>query len=365
MFGAALARETAGRGWDVTLVDPEPPGHPAASSGGETRLLRCAHGSDVLHARSARRAREIWRDLGDGLLQECGLAWFAHGGSGWETRSEAVLAAEGIACERLAPDEAARLYPSLATGDLAWVLLEPEAGVLFAARATAALAAAAAEGGARLVRGRARPAGEAVDVEGAGRLEGDAVVWACGPWLPALFPGLVRIRVTRQDVPYFEAGPEWHGAPAWVDYDLAAHGTGDVTGAGRVKVASDAEGPAFDPESDPREPAPDATDRAREYLARRFPALAGAAAAGVDVCQYELTPDTRFIAAPHPEHPTVWIYGGGSGHGFKHGPALAERMADWLSGEAPDPALGLGPRQADLRLRTAGLRADGGAAERS
>jgi glycine/D-amino acid oxidase-like deaminating enzyme len=73
---------------------------------------------------------------------------------------------------------------------------------------------------------------------------------------------------------------------------------------------------------------------------------------------YELTADTHFIAAPHPEHEHVWLLGGGSGHGFKHAPALAERMECWLRGdEPPDPRFSLGPRQVDRSLRTAGVRA--------
>ena len=69
----------------------------------------------------------------------------------------------------------------------------------------------------------------------------------------------------------------------------------------------------------------------RDYLRERFPALAGAPLNEVRSCRYELSPDSHFIAAPHPEHPAVWLVGGGSGHGFKHGPAMAERIAAALA----------------------------------
>jgi glycine/D-amino acid oxidase-like deaminating enzyme len=51
--------------------------------------------------------------------------------------------------------------------------------------------------------------------------------------------------------------------------------------------------------------------------------------------------------------------GGGSGHGFKHGPALAERMEAWLTGaDPPEPRFALGERTSEVGLRTAGaLRA--------
>jgi len=31
--------------------------------------------------------------------------------------------------------------------------------------------------------------------------------------------------------------------------------------------------------------------------------------------------------------PNVWLAGGGSGHGFKHGPALGEYLAEQICGE--------------------------------
>jgi hypothetical protein len=71
--------------------------------------------------------------------------------TGGSTASERTLAAQGIAAERLDVATAARLYPSFAGDDLAFVLLEPEAGVLRAQRAVRALAAQAAAHGATVV----------------------------------------------------------------------------------------------------------------------------------------------------------------------------------------------------------------------
>ncbi|HTE63549.1 MAG TPA: FAD-dependent oxidoreductase, partial [Solirubrobacteraceae bacterium] len=94
---------------------------------------------------------------------------------------------------------------------------------------------------------------------------------------------------------------------------------------------------------------------ARAFLATRFPALADAPLAGSKTCRYELSPDAHFVAAPHPEHPSVWLLGGGSGHGFKHGPAMAERVAVALAGGASlSPRFALGDRGPAGALRTAG-----------
>lgn len=360
VFGASLAHRLTLEGWSVTIVDRCSPGHIRAESGGESRLMRFSHGADRWYTRSARRARELWRELeeeaGVELLVESGLAWFGYREGGWEDDSERTLREEGIPVERLAPSDAAGLFPSLAAHDLAFVLWEPEAGILHARLATRTLVERAVARGARLVGGDARPDGHAVRVNG-DRLAADRVVWACGAWLPGIFPDLVSLRVTRQDVLFFGAGHNWATppVPGWVDYDRAFYGLGDLGGCG-VKVCPDVEGPAFDPEAGSRVPPPEGERRAREYLAARFPALAQAPLVGASVCQYSLTPDTHFIAAAHPEHgERVWLLGGGSGHGFKHGPALAEHAARCLGGQEPaDPRFGLGPREPGRGLRTAG-----------
>jgi sarcosine oxidase len=66
---------------------------------------------------------------------------------------------------------------------------------------------------------------------------------------------------------------------------------------------------------------------ARAFLARRFPALAGAPLVEARVCQYENTSNGDFLIDRHPDFDNVWLVGGGSGHGFKHGPALGEYVA--------------------------------------
>ncbi len=350
IFGSSLAYRLARDGWEVTLYEQHEPGHARAASGGESRLIRYAHGSDAWYTRSAWRARALWRELeaetGRELLVECGIVWFGRSERGWEAESERVLSAEGISVERLPAEEGHRFFPSFDPGDLEFIVREPEAGVLRAADATRATAAAGERAGVRLVHETAEP----------GRVEADLVVWAGGAWLASLFPDVVQLRVTRQDLLFVRADESWRTppVPAWVDYDRAVYGLGDLDGIG-VKLAPDYEGPAFDPETGSREPDPANEARARAYAAERFPALADAPLALAKVCQYSLTPDTNFILAPHPELPGNWSFGGGSGHGFKHGPALAEYAAHVVSGEEePDERFGLGPRSRGPSLRTAG-----------
>jgi glycine/D-amino acid oxidase-like deaminating enzyme len=56
------------------------------------------------------------------------------------------------------------------------------------------------------------------------------------------------------------------------------------------------------------------------------------------VCQYENSPDGHLLFDRHPQAENVWLLGGGSGHGFKLGPALGEHAAGViLAGGAPEP----------------------------
>jgi glycine/D-amino acid oxidase-like deaminating enzyme len=341
VFGAATARELDLRGFDVTLVEQYSPGNVRSGSGGDTRLLRFAHGGEEWYSRSARRALELWRALEEEtherVFEPVGVAWFDTGGD-FTTRSAETLARLAIRAELLTPDEARGLFPSVGGDDLRGVLFEPEAGVLYARRATQALAR-----GLRIEPGRATP-GEPP--------QADVVVWACGSWLARLFAGVVTQKVSRRDVFFFGARGDWSGAPGWCDYDGAFYGTGDIAGLG-VKVAPDVHGDEVDPDRLERVPKAENERLAREYAARRFPALADAPLVGARVCQYDLTPDAHFLVARHPEQPGWWLVGGGSGHGFKHGPAIGEYVADCVEGKRkPEPFHGLGPRQPGAGLRT-------------
>lgn len=347
VFGAALARHLAGDGWRVTLIDQAEPGHPRATSGHDTRVLRFGHNEQVFYTRLAWRARALWRELeretGTKLLAERGVVWLGRDGNEFIAGAERTLRAEGIPVQRLEPEAVAALFPSFRPDGLGSAVLEPAAGVLFARAATQALVASARARGATWRQGQAAPEGAGVRLDG-DTLHADRVVWACGPWLPKLFPGLVHLRVGRVEDRYLDAGPEWARVPAWLDYEGGFYGLPDV-GWG-VKAASDQPGPDFDPDTGSRALDPAAEAVVRERLVSRFPALADAPTIGGTVCQYELTVDNEFIIAPHPDHDGVWILGGGSGHGFKHGPALAEHVAALLDGlVAPAPRFGLGPRE--------------------
>jgi glycine/D-amino acid oxidase-like deaminating enzyme len=165
-------------------------------------------------------------------------------------------------------------------------------------------------------------------------------VYCCGPWLPKIFPELLggRIRVTRQEVFFFgtPAGDRSFAPPhmpAWTDItdQHGAYTVPDLENRG-FKLAFDRHGDDFDPDSGDR--VARGVKEARAFLAERFPALAAAPLVESRVCQYENTSTGDFLIDRHPDIDNVWLVGGGSGHGFKHGPAVAEHACALIEGRA-------------------------------
>ncbi|HEY2888198.1 MAG TPA: FAD-dependent oxidoreductase, partial [Candidatus Limnocylindrales bacterium] len=349
VMGVWTALTAAERGRRVVLVDAFEPGDPRQTSGDESRILRSSHGTEATYAGWAREARERWIELGrrfdDPIFIQAGVAWLAHGEGGFEAESLATLAGLGIPAERLTPAEAAARWP-FATDGLAWVLFEPEAGVLRARAGVRAAARAFGLAGGTLERRRIAPGAVStgdrldavIDTTTGERLEADQFVFAAGPWLPRLFPEVVgpRIRVTRQDVVYvgtpagdrsFDVGQ----FPAWIDYDDAFYGIPALDGRG-AKLAPDTYGPETNPDELDRLVDLTSIDASRTFLRRRIPALAAAPVVETRVCQYESTTDTHFVIDRHPAMENAWIVGGGSGHGFKHGPRIGRYVVDRLDG---------------------------------
>jgi sarcosine oxidase len=350
-MGAWTALRAVRAGRSVTLLDAYGPGNSRASSGDETRIIRSSHGSDTFYARWSRASREAWIVLGlaigEPIFVEAGALWFARREDGFESDSLLALSSLGIPVERLTPAEVAARWPGISVDDLAFAVLEPEGGLLLARRGVAATAARAVTEGVTLELAAAEPGRvegdrlvDVVDSSGR-RWPGDQFVFACGPWLPKIFPDVLgeAIRVTKQDVHYLGIPPgddRWDAPrfPSWVDYDGAFYGSGSIDGRG-VKVATDSYGGPWDPDSGDRVVAPESIEAVRDYCRQRFPSLGAAPVVESRVCQYETTSDSHFLIDRHPGLANAWLAGGGSGHGFKHGPEIGRHVVSLLDGHEP------------------------------
>ena len=334
IFGASTALELADRGHRVTLVEQFDQGDSRTTSNGLTRNIRFSHAGDEWYTRSAWMARSLWKELENRLstelMVECGVAWFSHDEDGWGALSLKTLESEGIPVERIDPSEGERLYPSFNGDDLSFIVFEPTGGILRARKSVNALRSAFSEMGGNFIQGRAENIGGRVMVNGTD-VGGDIVVWACGPWIPLLFDLGMDLQVTTQEVIFFESPPEWDApnVPAYTDIEEAFYGCGGCEGR-PFKLASDVRGKEFNPDKDERELSKEQLKWCKDYLTKRFPDLSGAKVKERRLCQYTSTSDSNWIIAQVPGFNHQWIVGAGSGHGFKHGPALGKYVADLI-----------------------------------
>src|SRR6266700_1935082 len=355
-FGGWTALYLLRRGAQVVLLDSWGPGNSRSSSGGETRVLRCTYGPNQPYSRMAARATRLWKEheerWGRQLVHRTGVLWMANAvNDEFERGSLHCLREASVAYEELSVGEITKRWPQINIEGVGWGIYEPDGGYLLARLACqTVLDRFRAEGGeykqiAVLPSDLERGVKDGLALADGSRLVADQYVFACGPWMGKLFPETIgnRIRATKQDVFFFRtpAGNNRFSEeklPVWADHrDHFMYGIPDNRERG-FKIADDTRGPEFDPDTGERQASAEGLARAGEYLGFRFPAMNDAPLLETRVCQYEDTPDHHFIIDRHPAAGNVWLAGGGSGHGFKHGPALGEMLAKLvLEGGAPSP----------------------------
>lgn len=363
VFGAWTAHFLRRAGAAVILLDAYGPANNRASSGGESRVIRMGYGPDELYTRWSMRSLPHWRELaartGREFFHPTGVLWLSNDSDTYLKDLYHVLGSAGVRQERLTSAEIQWRWPQLHLPDVTWGVLEPESGMLMARSSVQALVG-------ELVNQGMEYHNAAVEVPKAdGKLAqihmntGDSItagtfIFACGPWLPNVFPQLLsdRIFTTRQEV-FFLGPPAGSDAfrpprmPVWLHRTHAdlPYALPDVESRG-FKIAFDLHGSAFDPDTGSRIVNPASIERLRAYLNHHIPALAEAPVVESRVCQYENTWNGDFLIDRHPELENVWIAGGGSGHGFKHGPAVGEYLSSRILHGAPaEPRFSLAAKQ--------------------
>ena len=343
VFGAWIAYRLRQAGRRVALLDAYGPGNARSTSGGQTRVIRMGYGEQEIYTRWSMRSLDLWKSLlrqadRQSLFQPAGVLWMARGEDPLTTKTVATLQRLGIRHERLGRSELERRWPQIDFGPNTWAIHEPRSGFLAAFHAVQAVVQIAMAGGVEYLQEAVVPPADkgrlgSVATRSGKTVQAGTFVFACGPWLPKLFPDLLgeRIFPTRQEVFYFGPPPgdarfRSPAMPVWVDFAEEIYGVPDFKGRG-FKVAPDRHGPAFDPDTGARVVTPETLATVREFVARRFPGLKDAPLVSSEVCQYENTSNGDFLIDRHPERDNVWLVGGGSGHGFKHGPAVGEYVA--------------------------------------
>jgi glycine/D-amino acid oxidase-like deaminating enzyme len=360
-FGGWTALHLLRSGARITLLDAWGPGNSRASSGGETRVIRATYGRDRIYSEMTARSLVLWKEhqrrWRRQLFHPAGVLWMVSSeDDSYERAALPILRDLKIEFEELSSAEIGKRYPQINPEGIRWAIYERNAGYLLARQACAAVVEAfEREGGEyrQITAERTEISGgeaRSIRLSDGSAIAADQFVFACGPWLPKLFADVLgdKITSTRQEVFFFgtpagDARFDDSRLPVWIDHgNRFMYGIPGNQHRG-FKVADDTRGPHFDPTSGERTASEEGLAQARQYLESRFPVMKGAPLLEARVCQYENSPDNHFIVDRHPRAENLWLVGGGSGHGFKHGPALGEMVA----------AIVLGTRQPKSRFQLA------------
>jgi sarcosine oxidase len=349
VFGAWTAWHLRRLGQRVLLLDASGPAHARASSGGESRMTRTIYGSDDVYTRMAWESLGDWRWLsaraGLPIFHPIGVLMFFGKREPFVDQSLEAHRRLGLRLDLLGRADLQKHYPQVAWEGVELGLFEPDLGALMARRAVQTLVKELLAAGGDYRLAAVLPPGDGdrlphVRTGNGETLRAERYVFACGPWLPKLFPSLLgrRIFPTRQEV--FFVAPENGDArfepphlPGWADFNDGDiyYGFPDLESRG-FKIAHDKHGERFDPDSGNRQASAAGIADVRTYLARRFPALASRPLVESRVCQYENSSNGDLLVDRHPRWENAFLVGAGSGHGFKHGPAVGRYTADLLTG---------------------------------
>lgn len=354
-FGGWTALALIRAGMRVTLIDAWGAGNSRASSGGETRVIRAVYNGVPLYSQMAASALTAWREAERQWQRQVffrtGALWMCATDDSYVRRSIEPMKKVGLSVDELSPSEAARRFPQMGFANVRSVFFEPEAGFLTARAACELVRDTFVREGGTYRQAWIRPGTASggrlttVDLSDGSRVDADRFVFACGPWMARVFPDVIgrRIVATRQEVFFFGTPPgdtryDPSAQPVWVHIgERLVYGLPNHERRG-LKVADDTAGPEVDPTTLERVPSSGGLARAHAILRERFPALANAPLVEARVCQYEASSDGNFLADRHPGLENVWLVGGGSGHGFKMGPAMGAHVAALVQGRmAVDP----------------------------
>jgi sarcosine oxidase len=367
VFGSWIAYHLQKGGKKLIIIDAYGAANSRASSGGESRVLRMSYGADEIYTRWSMHALSLWKEFAERIRQQLfhrtGVLWMAREGETNGLQSMETLRKLQIPFEKLSRTDLEKRYPQIKFDEIDWAIFEPEGGALMARHSVQVLVEELIKHGAEYLVQAVQPPSvknrlDVITTANGTRVRAAKFIFACGPWLPKVFPELLQDRIypTRQEVFFFgpPSGDQRFAPPAmpvWSDFGEHIYGLPDLENRG-FKIAPDTHGPPFDPDNGERRLTAEGLAGVRSYLAKRFPALKDAPLVESRVCQYENTSNGDFLIDRHPALDNVWLVGGGSGHGFKHGPALGEYVAARIvEGGSIEPRFTLA-RKGNVQKRT-------------
>jgi glycine/D-amino acid oxidase-like deaminating enzyme len=354
-FGGWTAWFLLQAGFKVTLIDSWGPGNSRSSSGDETRVIRSTYGGNEFYFDLNVRSLSLWKEYEvrwkKKFFQNKGVLWFCYNENSPIVDDSLPFAKKHeMLYQKLSVNELQKQYPQINTSDLVHAWFDPYGGSLRARESCQVVQKAFIDSGGNYIQDNVKPGKftqgriESVVLSTANEIQADAYIFACGSWLGSLFPEVLSnvITCSKQEV-YYLGVPEKNAQafdklPVWIDLDGEDfyYGIPGNTYRG-FKIGVDKRGEAFNPTTGNRTMSEEVYKKAMKFVAHRFPDLKNAPLIENRVCPYENSPDGNFLFDHHPEASNLFFLGGGSGHGFKHGPALGELISNIIQGNTSIP----------------------------
>lgn len=322
IMGASTTLALTDRGHTVTLYDQFPTGHAQGSSHGNSRIVRRDY-PDRFYSEIMLQGYPLWHDLstrlGGSLLHESGLFYFGHQDSPSIAQMHQGLTNLGVSHNVLDHSQAKTVFPALKLAQNEIALHNTAAGWVDASLAVQGQISLAQASGATLRH-------ERVEDPLTLRNSYDAVCLLLGPWTTTHVPS--PLTVTAQNFVYLKVpDPAAHG-PVWIeDQQHEIYGFPPEPGTTTVKFGVHSPGPQIDPDDPHRPILPEMTALLADFASRRFGAN-DPAFESAHCCLYTRTSNSDFLWGQ--AAPGVFWASPCSGHGFKFGPWIGQRMADFV-----------------------------------
>ena len=352
-FGGWTALYLQEMGVAVTLIDQYGAGNSRSSSGGETRQIRAGYGDREIYTRWVIEALDRWKarqaEWGRTLFFQTGELSLNQEWTPYLKSSKAALDKYGVENHVIKHDDLIRQYPQVNVDGIDFGFFVPSTGVLKAREGCVAVAQAFQRKGGQLIVGKAEPGRrsgrllQSVSLVTGQTVVAHTFVFAAGPWLPKIFPDVMKKKLVSPKREEFfigtPPGDERFTYPNFPNWAVGgAYGFPSIEGRG-FKIAPTFDDVLVDPDAQERLVTPDEVAKVHAFVARWFPVLKGQPIVEAKVCQYENSVDEHFIVDRHPAFDNVWLVGGGSGHGYKHGIMLGDYVAHRVLGQDKSPEL--------------------------
>lgn len=342
VMGTWTALNLREMGLSVVLIDQYGAGNSKGSSKGEIRGMRITYGEDEHEMLWARDACEQWKirgaEFGIDMFYQVGTLSFRDRWTKRTTAERALFDKHKVPYEVIPYDDLTRRWPQAPPPNEDYFgFYHPWGGVLSPRDANLAVATAYKNKGGKWILDKAAPGARAggklktLKLASGETVSAGSFVFSCGPWLPKVFPEVMKNKLSVRKTAYYMIGtPPGDNRFSVPNLPNTGLGLPSINGAGFGLLIG--KGDEVDPDTHERTPSADDLTKARETIARRFPALKDQPIINSWVCQTEDSVDAQCIFDLHPEMDNVWLVGGGSWHAFKIGPIIGDYVANRVIG---------------------------------